>query len=294
MKYNLILGSHVKMNQKNKYLIGCLEDTIAYNGNTFMFYTGAPQNNIRKSVETFYIKEFHSMLQKYKLDQTKIIIHASYIINLANTLRKNIFELGLSALRNEINRASKIGIKIIVLHPGSSLGVDNFVAMDKLISGLNSVLKPEDDIKIALETMAGKGNEIGRNFEQLKYIIDNVKLKNKIGVCWDTCHMHDSGYDFKNNLEEIIQKFDQQIGLKKIFAMHINDSKNILGARKDRHANIGYGNIGFETLNKIVYHQAFNNIPKILETPWINNKPPYKEEISNFKNQKFSNFKIEV
>ncbi len=292
MKENIIIGSHVKMSKQNKYLLGALEETKSYNANTFMIYTGAPQNTKRVPTDNFFIEEFHNNIKKYNIDVDNLIIHAPYIINLGNTIKRSTYELGVEFLIKEIKRAEEIGIKIIVLHPGAAVGAKSINALNQIIKGLNKILTYSKNTKIALETMAGKGTEVGINFQQLKYIIDNIneEHQNKIGVCWDTCHMHDAGYDLENNLENIITDFEEKIGLNKLFVFHINDSKNPINSHKDRHQNIGYGYIKFDTLNKIVHHKKFKNIPKILETPYVNGAPYYKEEIENFVNKKFKDF----
>lgn len=292
MSYNLLIGAHVSMNQKNQYLIGALQEAVSYNANCFMIFTGPPLSSLRKPVEDFKIEQFNDLVKQYNIDLNNLIIHAPYIVNLANYTNLSSFNFSISFLKVEVQRAEKIGIKTIVLHPGSGInGADN-LALNQVAKGLNEILKTSTNVRIALETMAGKGNEVGINFDQLKYIIDQVEVKDKIGVCWDTCHMHDAGYDFKSNLDNIIAEFEQKIGLDKLLVMHINDSKNIIGARKDRHQNIGYGEIGFETLLNIIYHPKFNNIVKILETPYIDDKTaPYQQEIMMIHHKKFNDFK---
>jgi deoxyribonuclease-4 len=217
----------------------------------------------------------------------KIVIHAPYIINLANTLKPEIFKLAKDFLKVEIDRTIAMGSDILVLHPGSGVGAETDVAINQIIDGLNEILTPDMNCSIALETMAGKGSEIGRSFEELKAIIDGVSLSDKLSVCFDTCHVFDAGYDIVNDLESVLDEFDRIIGKDRISVFHINDSLNELGSHKDRHANLGKGNIGFETLSKIVWHKDFRHVPKILETPYIalhdendTRVPPYKEEIA--------------
>lgn len=246
--YNLIIGSHVSMNKQQDYLLGALTESLNNDANAMMIYTGPPQNTIRVSTDHFFISEFYQRLSAQHFSIDNVIIHAPYIINLANTTNPSTFEIAVKFLKKEIICADEIGIKTIVLHPGSAVGAPEQVGLDRIVEGLNLVLTSEQKAKIALETMSGKGSELGTNFEQLKYIIDNVTLKDKMGVCWDTCHMHDAGYQFKENLENIINEFDQLIGLDRLLCLHINDSKNPLNAHKDRHENIGYGYLGFETL----------------------------------------------
>ncbi|PQP78523.1 deoxyribonuclease IV [Spiroplasma sp. ChiS] len=290
--YNLIIGSHVSMNKQQNYLLGALNESLNNNANAMMIYTGPPQNTIRVSTEQFFIPEFYQQLKEHHFDINNIIIHAPYIINLANTTNPSTFEIAVEFLKKEITRADEIGIKTIVLHPGSGVGAPEQVGLDQIIEGLNLVLTPNQKAKIALETMAGKGSELGTSFAQLKYIIDNVKLNDKLGVCWDTCHMHDAGYRFTEALDDIIIEFEQLIGLNRLLCLHINDSKNPLNAHNDRHENIGYGYLGFETLLKIIYHPKLDGMIKILETPYVGEKKhavaPYKDEIAMIKAKNFT------
>lgn len=274
----LIIGSHVSM-KAPKYLLGAIDEALSYNANTFMFYTGAPQNTIRKRTKDLFIKEFKDKLIAKNIDINNVIVHAPYIINLANSIKASTYQLAVDFLRQEIIRCQDIGIKTLVLHPGSAVGALPQIALDQIIKGLNAACLPEQTLKIALETMSGKGSEVGTNFEQLQYIINNVEKPELIGVCWDTCHLSDAGYDLNNNLEQIIKQFDQLIGLDKLLVIHINDSKNPINAHKDRHANLGMGYLGFQTLINIIYHPLLLNKIKILETPWINGHPPYLHEI---------------
>lgn len=289
MKNKLILGCHVSMKSPD-YLVGALNEAISYGANAMMFYTGAPQNTRRKPLDQLKIDEFKQGLDNHNLDINNVIIHAPYIINLANSINPNTYMLAKEFLKTEINRSLAIGAKYIVLHPGSSVGADASIGLQYIIDGLNEVLEPNQNIKIALETMSGKGSELGINFLQLQTIIRGVKYSHLVGVCWDTCHLNDAGYDLVNNLEQVIEEFDKIIGLDKLFVIHLNDSKNIKGSHKDRHENIGYGNLGFDSLCSILYHPKFVNIIKILETPWNNSEPPYKEEIIMLKNKQFNNF----
>lgn len=288
MKNNkLIIGSHVSM-KAPKYLLNALEEALSYNANTFMFYTGAPQNTIRKPTKELFLKDFTEQLVAKNIDINNIIVHAPYIINLANSINDRTYQLAVDFLQQEIIRCQDIGIKTLVLHPGSAVGALPKVALDQIVKGLNAACLPEQTVKIALETMSGKGSEVGTTFEQLQYIINNVKKPELIGVCWDTCHLSDAGYDLHNNLEQIIKQFDQLIGLHKLLVIHINDSKNPINAHKDRHANLGMGYLGFQTLINIIYHPLLLNKVKILETPWINGQPPYLYEIEMIRTKKFN------
>ena len=280
MSKEIIIGSHVNMSAP-KMLLGSVEQAISYNANTFMFYTGAPQNSARKPVEQLKVEEARKLMEENNIDIKKVVVHAPYIINLANAKDDGIYELSKKVLSDEISRTAYIGCKYIVLHPGSHLGLGVEVGLSRIIDGLNEVFsKDESDVVVLLETMAGKGNEVGASFEQIAYIIENIEKKEKIGVCFDTCHTHDSGYDLINDLGGVVDEFDSIIGLDYLKVIHVNDSKNIRGASKDRHENIGKGYIGLETLKKIVHYPRFEDMIKILETPWIDDKAPYKEEIA--------------
>lgn len=281
----LKIGSHVSMSSP-EYILGSVKEALAYRANALMLYTGAPQNSFRVPISQLRIEEGISLWKENGNDVKDIIIHCPYIINLANTLKPETYLSGKEVLRREIDRTQAIGATIMVLHPGSSLTGDVHESLLQCARGINEVLKEDDNVIIALETMAGKGSEIGKDFSQLRTIIDNIELKDKIGVCLDTCHIHDGGYDL-TDFDGVLKEFDEIIGLDRLSVMHINDSKNARGAHKDRHANIGYGEIGFETLNRIVHHPLTDNIAKILETPYIDSKSPYGYEIENFINGEF-------
>lgn len=285
----MLLGSHVSMSGK-KMLEGSAEEAHKFGESTFMIYTGAPQNTRRKPIEDLNITKGHEAMEKYGL--SNIVVHAPYIINIANTEKPHVFNLGVEFLQNEIARTEAIGAKDIVLHPGSHVGAGADVGIKKIIEGLNEVLTQDNDVRIALETMAGKGSEIGRSFEELAQIIDGVHHNERLSVCFDTCHTNDAGYNVKEDFDGVINEFDKIVGIDRIKVLHVNDSKNPIGAHKDRHENIGFGHIGFDALNYIIHHDSFKDIPKILETPYVgedkkNKKPPYKFEIEMIKNQKF-------
>lgn len=277
----LLIGSHVNYNSKTQ-LLGSLDEALRYGANTFMFYTGAPQNTVRTSINEDIVEEALAKMKDNGIDSDKIIVHAPYIINLANTEK---YQFAVEFLKQEIARCEKLQIKYMVLHPGSHVGLGVGVGIKNIISGLNEVLK-DTKVTILLETMAGKGTEIGRNFDEIKRIIDGVKHKDLIGVCLDTCHLNDGGYDMKN-FDDVLTQFDKIIGINYIKCIHINDSKNIINSHKDRHENIGYGTLGFDTLINIIYNKKLEDIPKILETPYIEKNPPYKEEIDMIKSKKF-------
>src|SRR5699024_3064620 len=283
------LGSHVSMNGK-KMLLGSSEEAASYEANTFMIYTGAPQNTRRKPIEELNIEKGQEHMEAHGMED--IVVHAPYIINLANTTKPATFELGVDFLKNEIERTNALGSKQIVLHPGSHVGAGADKGIARIIEGLNEVLTKDEEVQIALETMDGKGTEIGRNFSELAKIIDGVTHNDKLSVCLDTCHIHDAGYNVRTDFDQVLQEFDQTVGLDRIKVVHVNDSKNEQGAQKDRHANIGFGYIGFQALEKVVFHDSFTHLPKILETPYVgedkkSRKPPYAFEIAMLKNGSF-------
>ena len=286
----LRIGSHVGMSGK-EMLLGSVKEAITYGANTFMVYTGAPQNTRRKDINQLNIEAAWEDMKKHGIDE--IIIHAPYIINLGNTIKPETYELATEFLSLEIERTEAIGSKILVLHPGAHVGAGEEAGIASIIKGINEVLTKDTNVYIALETMAGKGTEIGRNFEELAKIYDGVHYNDKLRVCFDTCHTHDSGYDIINDFDGVIDQFDKLIGKDQIAVFHINDSKNPSKASKDRHENIGFGHIGFDALHNIVHHKEFEDVPKILETPYIKaltNKQsfaPYKYEIEMLKKGEF-------
>lgn len=281
------IGSHVSLSGK-KMLLGSVEESLENGANCLMVYTGAPQNTKRRPIDEFRVDEAKELLAKNNISMDDVIIHAPYIINLANTTKPEVFELAVDFLRQEIKRVEEIGAKYIVLHPGAHVGAGEEAGLDQIIKGLDMVLTKDQTPIICLETMAGKGSELGTSFEQLAYIIKNVKLPDKLGVCLDTCHINDAGYD-ETDFDKILDEFDKIIGLDKLKVIHVNDSKNPIASHKDRHANIGYGTIGFDKLIKIIYNPRIKDLCKILETPFVNDRKdsPYKQEIAMIKNKKF-------
>lgn len=282
----LKIGSHVSMSGKDM-LLGSVKEALSYNSTTFMFYTGAPQNTVRKPIEALCINEAKALMEEHHINIEDVVVHAPYIINLANTIKPETFELAVRFLKQEIERCEAIGVSRLVLHPGSHVKAGDEAGLQQIVNGLNQVLKEGQTVHIALETMAGKGSELGRDFDQIRYIIEHVEHHELLGVCLDTCHLHDAGYDL-TKFDDILEEFDKKIGLYRLLVVHVNDSKNVCGAHKDRHENIGYGYIGFETLNKIVHHPKLKDVPKILETPYIDARAPYKEEIEMFVHQTFN------
>ncbi|KIL79687.1 deoxyribonuclease IV [Bacillus badius] len=291
----LKIGSHVSMSGK-KMLLGASEEAASYGANTFMIYTGAPQNTRRKKIEELNIDK--GWLHMKENNMSDIVVHAPYIINIGNTVSESTFELGVNFLRSEIERTAALGAKQIVLHPGAHVGAGAEAGIKKIVEGLNEVLTKDIDVQIALETMAGKGSECGASFEELAMIIDGVHLNDKLSVCFDTCHTHDAGYAIKEDFDGVLDHFDRVVGVDRIKVLHINDSKNEQGARKDRHENIGFGHIGFDALNYIVHHPQLMEVPKILETPYVgedkkSRKPPYKFEIEMFRQKAFDDEVLE-
>lgn len=280
----MLLGSHVGMSGKEMFL-GSVKEALSYGADTFMVYTGAPQNSKRRPLEELRIEEAKALMEVNGINQ--FIVHAPYIINLGNSVNEEIFNLGKEQLKLELNRAYAMGSKLMVLHPGSSVGEPAEKGIAKIIEGLDEVIKDTDKGFICLETMAGKGSEIGRNFDELKAIFDGVKDNSRLRVCIDTCHLNDAGYDVVNNFDGIVKELEEKLGKGVIACAHINDSMNPRGSNKDRHANIGKGTIGLDALKRVINHPALVNIPKALETPYIKdeNDPkksyaPYKEEIA--------------
>ena len=292
---DLIIGSHVGFSNK-KQLLGSVEEAISYNANTFMFYTGSTQSTQRSELNDELTYEAYKLMVENNINSSNVIVHAPYIINLANRLDESKFMFYVNFFKEELNRVKTLGFDKIVLHPGSAVNCTKEEGIKNIIDGLNMVINDTTNVKVLLEFMAGKGSEVGSSIDELKSIIEGVKNTNRIGVCLDSCHMNDAGIDL-NKFDEFLDEFDKKIGINKIGCFHINDSMNPISSHKDRHANIGYGTIGFETLNNIVYNSRLNGIPFILETPYINRNqsneyPPYKYEIENFRNKKFIDFTI--
>ena len=294
----MIIGSHVSFGKEQ--LLGSVKEAISYNANTFMFYTGAPQNTLRKPIDKELTLKAINLMQENNMDISNVICHAPYIVNLANCNDASKWDFSINFLKNEINRCEEIGIEYIVVHPGSAVGITREEGLNNIVNALNIIINKDDKCMILLETMAGKGNELGCSLEEIKYMIDNVNLRDKIGVCLDTCHLNDAGYNM-SDFDAYLDKFEDFIGINKIKCIHINDSKNGINTHKDRHANIGYGTIGFENMLKIIYNERIKDIPKILETPYVGKDiedksrdyPPYKFEIEMIRNKIFNEKLIE-
>lgn len=285
----MLLGSHVSMSGK-KMLLGAAEEAASYGSETFMIYTGAPQNTRRKPIEEMNIDIGQQYMTEHNLRE--IVVHAPYIINLGNTIKSENFGFATNFLRQEIERTQALGATQITLHPGAHVGAGVEAGLQQIIKGLNEVLWKEQIPQIALETMAGKGTELGRNFDELAKIMDGVVLNDKLSVTMDTCHINDAGYNVKENFDGVLEEFDKIIGLDRLKVVHVNDSKNEQGSKKDRHANIGFGTIGFNALSGVVHHEKLIHLPKILETPYVGadkktSKAPYKYEIAMLKSREF-------
>ena len=276
----MIIGSHVGMSGK-EMLLGSAKEAVSYGADTFMFYTGAPQNTRRKDISELNIEPAWEYMKEHGIND--IIVHAPYIINLGNSVKPETFSLAVEFLAKEIDRTIRCRSRTLILHPGAHVGAGTEAGTARIIEGLNEVLTPDTDCFIALETMAGKGSEIGRSFEELARIYDGVKCSGKLRVCFDTCHTSDSGYDIIHHFDDVMDEFDRIIGKDQIAVFHINDSKNVPGAAKDRHENIGFGAIGFDALNYIVHHPDFEEIPKILETPYIPSPASPKKSYAPYK-----------
>lgn len=280
----MIIGSHVKMTAPS-YVLGSVQEALSYEANALMLYTGAPQNSKRIDVSKLKIEEAQSLLKESGIALENVIVHAPYLINLANSVKEEVIDISKKMLVNEVSRTNAIGAKYMVLHPGSYTTTDLETGMNAIVEHIHEVEDELDDsITICLETMAGKGTEVGKTFEELATLLEKIH-SNHFGVCLDTCHIHDAGYDL-NNFDSVLEEFDHLIGLNHLHVIHLNDSKNERGSHLDRHANIGEGKIGLENLRYIASNEKLSKIPKILETPYIDGKAPYKEEIKLIRNEK--------
>lgn len=294
----LLIGSHVSFRSSDQ-LLGSVKEAVSYRSNAIMFYTGAPQNTKRSKIDDSLTSEALKVMKDNDIDIKNVIVHAPYIINLANNQIEEKYKFAIDFLKEEIKRVETFGVEKLVLHPGSYTTLDLDVGIANIINALNEVITPKQKAIICLETMAGKGTEVGFDIKHLKRIIDGVKLNDKLNVCLDTCHLNDAGYDM-TKFDLFLDEFDKLIGIDKIGCVHVNDSKNQIGAHKDRHENLGYGTIGFDTLINIIYNKRLENIPKILETPYVSvdggkdrSYAPYRFEIEAIKNKKFNKNLIE-
>ena len=273
-----LLGSHITFASPD-YFLGAAKEALSYREDTFMFSTGAPQNSRRVPLDMLKIQEGLDYLKEQGIPTSCLVVHAPYIINLANRTKPDNLQFAKEFLIEELRRCAALHVPTLVLHPGSHIGLGEEEGTASLIEALDDVLSQDGtNVRIALETMAGKGSEIGVGFPFFASLLTKVKYPERIGVCLDTCHIHDSGMDLSNP-EAVLDEFDRVIGLEKLLVVHLNDSKNVCGAMKDRHENLGYGCIGFDTLRRFAFASRLEGKPIILETPWVNEKPPYKKEI---------------
>jgi deoxyribonuclease-4 len=283
----LLIGSHVSFKNDNQ-LLGSVREALSYNSNCFMFYTGAPQNTQRGAINDELTIEAYKLMKDNNIDLENVICHAPYIVNLANDIDIDKYNFAIEFLSNELRRCDTLGVRYLVLHPGSQVKIERGHALYNIIKGINTSLSMSNNTVILLETMAGKGTELGSDIETLKYILDNIEDKTRIGICLDTCHLNDSGINI-SEFDSYLKEFDKLIGIDKIKCVHVNDSKNAIGSHKDRHENIGFGTIGFDALMHVIYHKSLEGIPKILETPYVNRDyPPYKQEIEMIRNKTFN------
>lgn len=281
----LKIGSHVSFSKEQ--FLGSVKEALSYGSTALMFYTGAPQNTFRSSINDELTSKGKDLLNDNKIDMDSVVVHAPYIINLANRSDENKYKFSINFLTEEVKRCEVFGVTKLVLHPGSHVGLGIETGLKNIVNALDIVNSENKSVDFLLETMAGKGTELGRSIDEIKYIFDNVKDKTHLGICLDTCHLNDSGYDIAD-FNKILDEIDEKVGLSYVKCVHVNDSKNPLGSHKDRHENIGYGTIGFEKLLNVIYNERLENIPKILETPYIEDKAPYKEEIEMIKSKKFN------
>ncbi len=277
----MLIGANVSM-KAPKMFPGAVAEAASYHATSLQFYTGAPQNTRRKPTSEMKIPEGLAAMAAAGLSH--LVIHCPYIVNLGNTKKPQNFAFAVQFMQDEVARAEALHADTMPFHPGAHVGAGPDAAIAQIAAGLNQILTPEQNVTIALETMAGKGTEIGRTFEELAAIIARVELPDKVRVCMDTCHMSDAGYPVRDDFDGVLAEFDRLIGLDKLAVIHLNDSKNPQGAHKDRHTNIGAGTLGFDCLNAIAHHPALANVPKILETPYVgpdNQRliPPYGVEI---------------
>lgn len=291
----LYIGSHTSY-LKNKQLLGVVEESLSYGSNIFMFYTGSNQSTLRFPVDKDLTAKAHELMKQNGINKDKCIVHAPFIINLANDTDQDKYNFYINFFKQELERCKELDIRNMVLHPGSYTTLDRTSGIKNIAKGLNIALKDIDGVNLLLEYMSGKGTEVGTSIDDLAEIINllDEDIKNKVYVCLDTCHINDSGWDI-GDFDKFLNEFEEKIGIEKIKCIHINDSYNSVGAHKDRHANFGYGTIGFDKLINVIYNPKLDGIPKILETPWINRNekdtyPPYKYEIEMIRKKEFNDY----
>lgn len=282
----MIIGSHVGMKAPD-YYAGAVKEALSYEANALMLYTGAPQNTRRIPAERMKIREGRELLAQAGIDPEHVIVHAPYIINPANSTNEETAAFAMDFLYREIQRTAEIGSRYLVLHPGAYTTTDPATGLKAVTENLERLGDYPEDVMICLETMAGKGTELGTAFEQLAQLLENTRYPSHFGICLDTCHIHDAGYDM-HDFDGILDEFDHVIGLEHLKVIHLNDSRNPRGSRKDRHANIGMGMIGFEALYRAAHNIRTEHVPKILETPYVGGNAPYGTEIAMLKSGMFA------
>lgn len=271
----LNIGCHLSA---SKGFLNMGETAISLGGNTFQFFTRNPRGGSAKDIDPEDAKALISLMQENSF--AKILAHAPYTLNACAKV-PSIREFAYNTMLDDLKRMEYVPNNMYNFHPGSHVGQGIETGIELISDLLNSILWKEQTTTVLLETMAGKGSEVGSRFEELREIIDRVELKNKMGVCLDTCHVNDAGYDIVNDLDGVLTEFDKIIGIDRLKALHLNDSKNPLGAHKDRHEKIGEGYIGKEAFERIVNHPVLKDLPMFLETP--NELPGYAEEIKLLK-----------
>ena len=267
----MYIGCHLSASKGYKAMG---KQAIELGANTFAFFTRNPRGGSAKEIVEKDVEAFLEIAKENNFG--KLVAHAPYTMN-ACAEKENIRQLAFEMLADDLRRMEYTPGNYYNFHPGSHVGQGAEKGIEMIAEVLNTVLKPEQTTIVLLETMAGKGSEVGRSFEELREIIDRVELKDKLGVCLDTCHVWDAGYDIVNNLDGVIAEFDKVIGLERLKAIHLNDSMNDMGSHKDRHQKIGEGNLGLEAIKRIINHPALKDKPFILETP--NDEAGYAKEI---------------
>lgn len=283
MRMNDLLGGTVR-NASPDQLAGSVKEALSYDADTFMVYLGPPQSSYRRPLSELHVAEMTRLMQENAMDITKAVIHAPYIVNLAQAddEKRNY---AVDFITREATEAIDAGFSRMVVHPGAFLEATPQEGLARIAKSLNEVSSrlSSPSFSILVETMAGKGSEACHVFGEIHDLLS--LLPQSFGVCFDTCHVWDAGYDIRNDYEQVLSAFDQAIGLTRIGCLHLNDSKNPCGARKDRHANIGFGAIGFDALHRFYADPRFAGVPKILETPFVTKESgetvaPYRQEIA--------------
>ena len=250
-------------------------DALSIGANTFQFFTRNPRGGQAKAIDQADLDAFLALAAEHQFVQ--LLAHAPYTLNPCSA-DENTRRFALEAMQDDLVRMECLPGNLYNFHPGSHVGQGEDAGIELIVAQLNAVLTPELTTTVLLETMAGKGSEVGRSFEELRRILDGVVLNEKMGVCLDTCHVNDAGYDIVNDLDGVLETFDRVVGLDRLRAIHLNDSMNPLGARKDRHERIGHGHLGLEAITRVINHPALRHLPFLLETP--NDLPGYGEEIA--------------